>query len=344
MKERVEVRSFRLLTIANGMPVTLRCWKESGKRCEPLGSAICAKRNRSLATRDCFERPGASLISDSSSAGMHRSSTSVPFWQHCTMFMVTKRSAPQCSHTSRCSKKLMGCACSRWWKLVAFCAHSLRYAPVSASVGRLGTAAAPRSVGAAAHAIVERLLFVLSPSALVYSRSSVERVNVSKRARSRVSGAAFARLGMRSSSGSTRNASSGRDESIAAVSHGSSLPFPSTSCRRAMRRGLRFASNPLRFILCHGPSLNAFHDTSVSPLDSCQVRKAASLRKSRRPVFQSEKAPTSDRSCVLSCVPTSLRSRAHSSVDSTACVWEGRVGRGPSMVRGALIWARARSD
>ena len=69
-------------TMANGTPVIFRCWYESGMRCVPLGSAICAKRKRSLAARDCFDRPGGLLMSASRSGGMKRESTSWPSWQH----------------------------------------------------------------------------------------------------------------------------------------------------------------------------------------------------------------------------------------------------------------------
>ena len=82
----------------------------------PFGSAICAKRKRSFPARDCFENPGASLMSESSSLGSCRSSTRLPFWQQIDGFVTVKRSAPQFMHTSRCSKKLIGCAASRLLK------------------------------------------------------------------------------------------------------------------------------------------------------------------------------------------------------------------------------------
>ena len=43
-KERVDEDSLRLLTIAKGTPVILRCWNESHTQCEFFGSRICAKR------------------------------------------------------------------------------------------------------------------------------------------------------------------------------------------------------------------------------------------------------------------------------------------------------------
>ena len=97
--ERVELRSLMLLMMANGMPVTLIRVGEAMRACglvdagdesrasgcarrrramgAPFGSAICAKRKRSFPARDCFENPGASLMSESSSLGSCRSSTSL---------------------------------------------------------------------------------------------------------------------------------------------------------------------------------------------------------------------------------------------------------------------------
>jgi hypothetical protein len=162
----------------------------------PFGSAICAKRKRSFPARDCFENPGASLMSESSSLGSCRSSTRVPFWQQIDGFVTVKRSAPQFMHTSRCSKKLIGCAASRLLKHVAFCRHSRRYCTPSASDGHRGTRAAPTVVGAAAH---ERTLYsrvlIWPEEESRYWRGSFSIVNVSKTASVGVSGVRRARAG-----------------------------------------------------------------------------------------------------------------------------------------------------
>lgn len=243
----------------------------------PFGSAICAKRKRSFPARDCFENPGASLMSESSSLGSCRSSTRVPFWQQIDGFVTVKRSAPQFMHTSRCSKKLIGCAASRLLKHVAFCRHSRRYCTPSASDGHRGTRAAPTVVGAAAH---ERTLYsrvlIWPEEESRYWRGSFSIVNVSKTASVGVSGVRRARAGIRSSNGRlSRLAGCTRDESSAVVSHGSSRPAPSTLWSRCPACNARWRA----FHLACRILSKASHVASVSDSSRAHSRYALAVRK-----------------------------------------------------------------